>query len=75
MPSKPKAVVSWSSGKDSAYALQEAQRTGDFDIVGALTTVTTSFGRVSTSTRAARTVSSIPWSRRDRHSHSRYPRR
>jgi len=47
MPTRPKAVVSWSSGKDSAYALYEAQRAGDFEIVGAVTTVSTSFGRVS----------------------------
>jgi uncharacterized protein (TIGR00290 family) len=40
-----KAVVSWSSGKDSAFALHEAR--GQFDIVGLLTTVTTAFGRVS----------------------------
>jgi uncharacterized protein (TIGR00290 family) len=45
--SKPKAVVSWSSGKDSAYALHEARRTGAFDIVGILTTVTAAFERVS----------------------------
>jgi uncharacterized protein (TIGR00290 family) len=44
---RPKAVVSWSSGKDSALALHEVQRSGDVDVVGILTTVTTSFGRVS----------------------------
>jgi uncharacterized protein (TIGR00290 family) len=41
----PKAVVSWSSGKDSAFALHEAR--AQFEIVGLLTTVTTAFGRVS----------------------------
>jgi len=46
-PSKPKAVVAWSSGKDSAYALLTAQRAGVFDIVGILTTVTAAFERVS----------------------------
>ncbi len=45
--SKPKAVVAWSSGKDSAYALFEARRAGAFDIVGILTTVTATFERVS----------------------------
>lgn len=45
--SKPKALIAWSSGKDSAYALHEARRCGDYDIVGALTTVTDTFGRVS----------------------------
>jgi uncharacterized protein (TIGR00290 family) len=44
---RPKAVVSWSSGKDSALALHEVQRSGDVDVVGILTTVTSSFGRVS----------------------------
>ena len=45
--SKPKALIAWSSGKDSAWALHEARKSGDYDIVGALTTVTDSFGRVS----------------------------
>jgi uncharacterized protein (TIGR00290 family) len=42
---RPKALIAWSSGKDSAWALHEARR--DYDIVGALTTVTDSFARVS----------------------------
>jgi uncharacterized protein (TIGR00290 family) len=44
---RPRAVVSWSSGKDSAYALYEARRSGKFDIVGLLTTVTETYHRVS----------------------------
>jgi uncharacterized protein (TIGR00290 family) len=44
---KPKALIAWSSGKDCAWALHEARRSGDYDIVGALTTVTDSFQRVS----------------------------
>ncbi len=44
---RPKALIAWSSGKDSAWALHEARRTGEFDIVGALTTVTDTFARVS----------------------------
>lgn len=44
---RPKALIAWSSGKDSAWALHEARRSGDYDIVGALTTVTDSFSRVS----------------------------
>jgi uncharacterized protein (TIGR00290 family) len=44
---KPKALIAWSSGKDSAWALHEARRAGEFDIVGALTTVTDGFARVS----------------------------
>lgn len=44
---KPKALIAWSSGKDSAWALHEARRSGEYDIVGALTTVTDTFARVS----------------------------
>ncbi|MCI4337333.1 MAG: adenine nucleotide alpha hydrolase [Thermoplasmata archaeon] len=40
-------MVSWSSGKDSAYALAELLRIGDVEVVGLLTTVTQAFGRVS----------------------------
>jgi uncharacterized protein (TIGR00290 family) len=46
-PPRPKALISWSSGKDSAFALHEVRRAGEFDVVGALTTVTETFGRVS----------------------------
>jgi len=44
---RPKALISWSSGKDSAFALYEVRRAGEFDVVGALTTVTENSGRVS----------------------------
>src|SRR6266481_752013 len=44
---RPKALISWSSGKDSAFALHEIRRAGEFDVVGALTTITETFGRVS----------------------------
>lgn len=47
MLARPKALIAWSSGKDSAWALHEARNAGDFDVVGALTTVTDTFGRVS----------------------------
>jgi len=47
MDIRPKALIAWSSGKDSAWALHEARRAGDYDIVGALTTVTDTFARVS----------------------------
>jgi uncharacterized protein (TIGR00290 family) len=43
----PKAYVSWSSGKDSAFALYEAQRSGLADVVGVLTTVNEAYGRVA----------------------------
>jgi diphthamide synthase (EF-2-diphthine--ammonia ligase) len=45
--SKPKTLIAWSSGKDSAWALHVAHESGNYDIVGALTTVTDSFSRVS----------------------------
>lgn len=45
--SRPKAVVSWSSGKDSAFALGEILRTKELDVVGLLTTVTKTYARVS----------------------------
>ncbi len=45
--SRPKALISWSSGKDSAFALHEVRRGGTYDVVGALTTVTETFDRVS----------------------------
>ena len=44
---RPKALISWSCGKDSAFALHEVRRAGEFDGVGALTTVTETFDRVS----------------------------
>jgi len=47
MAAKPKALIAWSSGKDSAWALHEARLAGEYDIVGALTTVTASFARVA----------------------------
>lgn len=44
---KPKALIAWSSGKDSAWALHEVRSRGGCEVVGALTTVTENFGRVS----------------------------
>ena len=44
---RPKAIVAWSSGKDSAWALHEVRRAGTVDVVGLLTTVTHAFARVS----------------------------
>ncbi|MGA9839863.1 MAG: ATP-binding protein [Thermoplasmata archaeon] len=40
-------MVSWSSGKDSAYSLYEARRSNEIEVVGLLTTVTETYGRVS----------------------------
>ena len=42
-----RAVISWSSGKDSALALHRLRQSGELDVVAALTTVTSEFARVS----------------------------
>ncbi len=47
MTARPKALIAWSSGKDSAWSLNETRLAGEYDIVGALTTVTDAFARVS----------------------------
>ncbi len=54
MNGRPKAVMSWSSGKDSAWALHLARAEGAVEIVGLLTTVTEEHARVAMhSTREA----------------------
>jgi len=47
MGEKPRALLAWSSGKDSAFTLHEVQRGGDVEIVGLFTTVTKNFDRVA----------------------------
>ena len=47
MAARPKAYISWSSGKDSAYSLYVARQQGEVEIVGMLTTLTEPFARVS----------------------------
>jgi uncharacterized protein (TIGR00290 family) len=42
-----KAVLAWSGGKDSAMALFNARRAGEFEIVSLLTTITKDYDRVS----------------------------
>src|ERR1700721_3131768 len=42
-----KAFVSWSSGKDSAFALFEARRSGLADIAGVLVTINEKYDRVA----------------------------
>jgi uncharacterized protein (TIGR00290 family) len=44
---RPKALISWSSGKDSAFALHDVMQAGEFEVVGALTTVTETLERVA----------------------------
>ncbi|PRP92065.1 ATP-binding region [Enhygromyxa salina] len=47
MPTRPKALVSWSSGKDSAYALDLVRQARELEVVGLLTTVSSEFDRVA----------------------------
>lgn len=44
---KPRALVSWSSGKDSAWSLHVANQEAKFEIVGLLTTVNETHERVA----------------------------
>ena len=44
---RPKAAVSWSSGKDSAYALFRTIESGNYEVVALLTTVTSTYDRIS----------------------------
>ncbi|HTT16981.1 MAG TPA: ATP-binding protein [Thermoplasmata archaeon] len=43
----PRAWLSWSSGKDAAFALSEVRRTREVDVVALLSVVSEAFGRVS----------------------------
>ncbi len=47
MEEKPKAIFSWSGGKDSAYCLHKVLSEGLFDVKYLLTTVNHNFKRVS----------------------------
>ena len=47
MSRPPKAYISWSSGKDSAYALHEARSLGLAEVVGAITTISEAYDRVA----------------------------
>jgi len=47
VPAPPKAFISWSSGKDSAFALHEARTRGLAEVVGAITTVSEAYDRVA----------------------------
>jgi len=46
-PPRPKALLAWSSGKDSAWTLHVLRQQGEVDVVGLLTTVNRSFDRVA----------------------------
>lgn len=41
------ALLSWSGGKDAAWALHAVRRQGEVDVVGLLTTITDGFERIS----------------------------
>ncbi|HEX9010308.1 MAG TPA: hypothetical protein VF804_08075 [Holophagaceae bacterium] len=43
----PKALLSWSSGKDAAYALHRLRQQGEVEVVGLLTTLNQAFDRVA----------------------------
>jgi uncharacterized protein (TIGR00290 family) len=45
--SKPKAFLSWSSGKDSAWALHVLRQQGQVEVVALLTTINQAFDRVA----------------------------
>jgi uncharacterized protein (TIGR00290 family) len=44
---KPKALLSWSSGKDCAWALHVLRQRGDVEVVGLVTTFNEAVGRVA----------------------------
>ena len=44
---RTKALLAWSSGKDSAWTLQVLRQQGEVDVVGLLTTVNQAFDRVA----------------------------
>ncbi|WP_165222795.1 DUF5522 domain-containing protein [Aquisphaera insulae] len=44
---RPKALLSWSSGKDCAWALHLLRQRGDVEVVGLVTTYNEAFGRVA----------------------------
>ena len=44
---RPRAILSWSSGKDSAWALHVLRERGDLDVVGLLTTLNQLHDRVA----------------------------
>jgi uncharacterized protein (TIGR00290 family) len=44
---KPRALLAWSSGKDSAWALHVLRQRGEVEVVGLLTTMNAAFERVA----------------------------
>src|SRR5438067_13444902 len=46
-PAKARALLSWSTGKDSAWALHLLRHAGEVEVVGLLTTLNEAFDRVA----------------------------
>src|SRR5262245_38857835 len=44
---RPKLLLSWSSGKDSAWALHQLRQQAEYDLVGLVTTFNEAFDRVA----------------------------
>ncbi len=44
---RPRTLLSWSSGKDSAWTLEVLRRQGDFEVVGLVTTLNEAHDRVA----------------------------
>ena len=44
---RPKALLSWSSGKDAAWALHVLRQAGEVEVIGLLTTTNAAFERVA----------------------------
>ncbi len=42
-----RALISWSTGKDAAYALHAVRQAGEFEVAGLFTTITGTFSRAS----------------------------
>ena len=47
IPAKPRVLLSWSSGKDAAWALHTLRQAGDVEVVGLLTTLSADGDRVA----------------------------
>ena len=43
----PRILLSWSGGKDSAWALEVLRQRGEYEVVGLLTTINEKFRRVA----------------------------
>ena len=47
MPTRAKALLSWSSGKDSAWTLHLLRQRDDLEVIGLLSTINTAYQRVA----------------------------